>query len=136
MSELAASNSGGSLLPLLLIAGLFALTYFMIIRPQNRRRRELSQMQATLGPGAEVVTIGGLYGTVVDSDDESVTIEADEDVRLKFARGAIARVLTPAPTTFETREDEVDEEPVTDEVLEEPVVAEAADDESKPKTSS
>ena len=57
-------------MPLLLIVLLFGVMYFMMIRPQQKRRREAQQMQSTLGPGDEVVTIGGLYGTVVAVDDD------------------------------------------------------------------
>lgn len=94
--ELAASGGqGGSFLPLLLIAGLFALTYFMIIRPNNKRRRKMMEMQQSVAPGTNVVTIGGLHGTVIDSDDETVRIEAAPGVELRFARGAIAKVVEP-----------------------------------------
>ena len=98
----AASTSGGSsLLPLLMIVLLFAVMYFMMIRPQQKRRREAQQMQATLGPGAEVVTIGGLYGTVVDTDTETVTLEAAPGVHVRYARAAVARVISKneAPAT-------------------------------------
>ena len=60
-------------MPLLMIVLLFGVMYFMMIRPQQKRRREAQQMQSTLGPGDEVVTIGGLHGTVVAADDETVT---------------------------------------------------------------
>jgi preprotein translocase subunit YajC len=93
MYQAASSGSGGSLLPILLIAGLFALTYFMIIRPQNRRRREMQEMQTALEPGARVVTIGGLYGRVTESDDESVYLEVAHEVEVRFSRGAIAKIL-------------------------------------------
>jgi preprotein translocase subunit YajC len=84
------------LLPLLMIILLFVVLYFMMIRPQQKRRREVEQMQASLAPGDEVVTIGGLYGTVTSVDDESVTLEVAPGVRTRFVRAAIARVVTPA----------------------------------------
>jgi preprotein translocase subunit YajC len=97
--ELAASGGGGgSLLPLLLIAGLFAITYFMIIRPNSKRRRQMAEMQSSAAPGAQVVTIGGLHGTIVEVDDETVQIEATPGVVLRFARGAVAKVIEPAPS--------------------------------------
>ncbi|MGH3430484.1 MAG: preprotein translocase subunit YajC [Mycobacteriales bacterium] len=93
----AGSGSGTNFLPLLLIAGLFILTYFMIIRPQSKRRRSMVATQSALGPGAEVVTIGGLYATVVAADDETVHLEIAPGVSARYARGAIAKVTTPAP---------------------------------------
>src|SRR5690606_41714386 len=74
----ATDNTGsgaGGFLPILMIMLLFGVMYFMMIRPQQKRRREAEQMQASLAPGDEVVTIGGLYGTVTGVDDETVTLE-------------------------------------------------------------
>ena len=53
-------------------------------------------MQSALGPGDEVVTIGGLYGTVVGVDDDTVTVEVAPGVQSRYARPAIARVVTRA----------------------------------------
>ena len=92
----AASTGGGSFLPLLMIMLVFGAMYFMMIRPQQKRRREAMEMQSTLGPGDEVVTIGGLYGTVVSVDDDTVTLEVAPDVHARYARPAIARVVKPA----------------------------------------
>ncbi|TDB95976.1 preprotein translocase subunit YajC [Micromonospora fluostatini] len=112
---IAAEGGGGagSFTPLLMIALLFAVMYFMMIRPQQKRRREAEQMQSGLGPGDEVVTIGGLYGTVTGVDDETVLLEVAPGVQTRYARPAIARVVkraeqeeeaTPAPSTAEGAE--------------------------------
>ena len=81
-------------MPLLLIVLLFGVMYFMMIRPQQKRRREAQAMQAALGPGDEIVTIGGLHGTVVTVDDDVVTLEISPGVMARFARPAIARVTS------------------------------------------
>lgn len=99
-------------MPILMIVLLFGVMYFMMIRPQQRRRREAEQMQRTLGPGAEVVTIGGLYGTIVESDDETVILEVAPGVHTRYARPAIARVVSK-PDHVE--DEEVEAEPVIDE---------------------
>jgi preprotein translocase, YajC subunit len=95
---LATNNTGGagSLMPILMIVLLFGVMYFMMIRPQQKRRREAEQMQASLGPGDEVVTIGGLYGTVTGVDDETVMLEIAPGVQTRYARPAIARVVNRA----------------------------------------
>jgi preprotein translocase subunit YajC len=49
-------------------------------------------MQSKLSPGDKVITIGGLYGTIADSDDESVELEVSPGVTMRFARQAIARI--------------------------------------------
>jgi preprotein translocase subunit YajC len=91
----AASGSGNGFLPVLFLVGLLALMYFMVIRPQSRRRKQMQRMQEDVTVGTEVVTIGGLYGTIVALDDETVTLEVAPGVTNRYARGAIARV-TPA----------------------------------------
>ncbi|MET0425450.1 MAG: preprotein translocase subunit YajC, partial [Actinoplanes sp.] len=98
MVQAAEASSGGSFTPLLLIVLLFAVMYFLMIRPQQKRRREALQMQKSLGPGDQVVTIGGLHGEVVEADDDVVTLEIAPDVQVRFARPAIARVVTSADT--------------------------------------
>lgn len=91
--QAAQAQGGGSFTPLLLIVLLFGVMYFMMIRPQQKRRREAQQMQSALGPGDEVVTIGGLHATVVDVADDVVTVEVSPGVHARFARPAIARVV-------------------------------------------
>jgi preprotein translocase subunit YajC len=90
------SSSGSSLLAYLPLLVIGAALYFVLIRPQSKRRREAMEMQRGIGPGDEVQTIGGLYGTVTEVDDESATIEAAPGVHLRFARPAIGKVLTKA----------------------------------------
>ncbi|MEE6261934.1 preprotein translocase subunit YajC [Plantactinospora sonchi] len=80
-------------MPILMIVLLFGVMYFMMIRPQQKRRREAEQMQSALSAGDEVVTIGGLYGTVTGVDDETVMIEVAPGVQTRYARPAIARVV-------------------------------------------
>jgi preprotein translocase subunit YajC len=101
---LAQSSGGSNLTFIIMIVGFIALMYFVMIRPQKKRQKEQQNMQNTVAPGARVMTIGGLYGTVVDSDDETVTLEASDDNFLVFARQAIAKVITPAETVETTEE--------------------------------
>jgi preprotein translocase subunit YajC len=127
---LAANSSGGSSLPMI---GLFVLMiiamYFLLIRPQQKRKREAQNMQNTVGVGAEVMTIGGLYGTIVEVDGDTITLEVDEGITNKYARGAISRVVTPAPEETAEDEDVDGVEDVDDEleVDEEPEVEEQAE---------
>jgi preprotein translocase subunit YajC len=114
VSIAAQAQGGGSFMPLLLIVLLFGVMYFMMIRPQQKRRREAQQMQSALGPGDEIVTIGGLHATVVSVDDDVVTVEIAPGVHVRFARPAIARVVKQQAAV----EEPVDEEPVADEPVE------------------
>ncbi|MBO3731598.1 preprotein translocase subunit YajC [Glycomyces niveus] len=110
---LAQSAGGSNITFLIMIVGFIALMYFVMIRPQRKRQREQQDMQNNVAPGARVMTIGGLYGTVVDSDDETVTLEASDETFLVFARQAIAKVVTPAETP---ESDETEEVPAAEEI--------------------
>jgi preprotein translocase subunit YajC len=99
-------------MPLLLIVLLFGVMYFMMIRPQQKRRREAQSMQAALGPGDEIVTIGGLHGTVVAIDDDVVTLEISPGVTARYARPAIARVTNQRAAAEEPGPADPAEEPV------------------------
>jgi preprotein translocase subunit YajC len=73
--------------------------YLFLIRPQQRRARETQQMQSSLGVGDEIMTGSGLYGTVTEMDDEEglIALEIAPGIVVKFARGAVSRVVTPFP---------------------------------------
>jgi preprotein translocase subunit YajC len=107
---------GGNLLTTLgMFALLFGAMYFLFIRPQSKRRKEAEQMQKQIGAGDKVITIGGLYGTVASTDDDSVTLEIHPGVNARFSRQAIARVLDRAGGDI-VAPDEVDhpaDEPVS-----------------------
>ena len=112
MSLAAQAQGGGSFTPLLLIVLLFGVMYFMMIRPQQKRRREAQAMQAALGPGDQIVTIGGLHATVVAVDDDVVTVEIAPGVNARYARPAIARVVNPAPVAEAPAAEPAAEQPV------------------------
>ena len=84
------SSGAAVLLPLLLMGLIF---YFLLIRPQRRQRQAHQRLVQSVDVGDEVVTIGGLYGTVRSVDDESLTLEVAPNVEVKFSRAAIARKL-------------------------------------------
>ncbi len=80
----------GSFIPLIII---FAVFYFLLIRPQMKRAKEHRNLVANLGKGDEVTTNGGLLGKIVDIDDSFVTLELAENVRVKLQRQAVASVM-------------------------------------------
>jgi preprotein translocase subunit YajC len=79
-----------SFLPLLI---LFAVFYFMLIRPQMRRAKDQRNMIAALAKGDEVVTNGGVAGRIEELGDAFVTLEIAPNVRIKLQKGAVAMVL-------------------------------------------
>lgn len=79
-----------SLLPLILV---FALFYFLLIRPQQKRQKAVQQMQANLQKGDKVITIGGLHGIIDSLDENTVVIRAGDGSRLTYDRAAIREVV-------------------------------------------
>ncbi|MGB9378281.1 MAG: preprotein translocase subunit YajC [Mycobacteriales bacterium] len=91
----AAKSGGGGYTGLLLLVALMIFTYFVLVRPQSRRKKQLQLTQASLQPGAEVMTTAGLFATVVDFDDESVTLETSPGVHNRYVRAAVAKIIAP-----------------------------------------
>ena len=89
----AAGQSPDMLTSLLPIAVLFAVFYFLLIRPQQKRTEEHKRMIDSVAKGDEVITSGGLVGKVNDLGDNFVEIEIADNVRVKVQRPALASVL-------------------------------------------
>jgi len=79
-----------SLLPLVLI---FAVFYFLLIRPQNKRQKEHKELVANLGVGDECVTGGGILGKVTEVKDQFVRIQVADGVELKVQRHTISAIM-------------------------------------------
>jgi preprotein translocase subunit YajC len=80
---------------LLVLLVLFALMWFIMIRPQRAQQRRHQQLLDELKVGDEIVTVGGIYGEVKSLDDERVRLEVDADVELVVSRRAIANIVPP-----------------------------------------
>ena len=85
---------------------MFLIFYLLVFRPQSRARKDHERMLQQLKKHDEVVTTGGIFGTVVNVKPESVTLRIDENVRVDVERSAIARLVKPKaqgaePTTKE-----------------------------------
>jgi len=80
-----------SLAPLVLV---FAVFYFIVLRPQSKQRKEAEKMRNELSAGDEVITIGGLYGVVYAVDEKNVVLELLPDFnKAMFKRSAIAQII-------------------------------------------
>ncbi len=84
-------GSLGWIVPYAVVIGAF---YFFLIRPQKKKEKATQEMRNSIKEGTEVVTIGGLYGKVVNAKEDTLTIEVGADkVKLKIARWAIGKVI-------------------------------------------
>ena len=70
------------------------LFIFLLWRPQKKQQKERANLLGSLKKGQKIVTIGGIYGEIVELDDEKVKVQVSEKVELTFARSAIANVLS------------------------------------------
>ena len=86
---------GQQLSPLLLMAAMFAIFYFLLIRPQQKTRREREAMLNSVKRGDRVVTSSGLHGTVVGLGEHTVVVKVADQVKLEFDRSAIGRIVAP-----------------------------------------
>ena len=68
---------------------IFVIMWFFMIRPQRKQQKELQKFRDSLKKGDKVVTIGGIYGTVVELKGKSVLIEVDKDVKIRVDRNAL-----------------------------------------------
>ncbi len=104
-------SSGGSLiglaLPILMIVGF----YFLLIRPQRNRQRQQQALVASLEVGDEVLTNGGIFGTIVDIDDDegTVTLEIAPGTRIRMLRQGISQRFVEDQVD-DGEDDEIDEE--------------------------
>jgi preprotein translocase subunit YajC len=87
-----AAQPGGLMgfLPLIFI---FAVFYFMLIRPQMKRAKEHKQLIASLNKGDEVITNGGLLGKITNVSEDFVTLELADNLQIKLQRQAVATVM-------------------------------------------
>lgn len=90
----AKSSSSSSLSFLLIIVVVFGLLYFVMIRPQRNRQRAAQQQSRQVGNGARIRTTAGMYGTIIDSDDDNVLVEFAPGVQIKMMRRAIMNVVS------------------------------------------
>ena len=92
-----ASASGGLLSTLIMFLPMIAIFYFLLIRPENKRKKEAEAMRSAVKKGDKISTIGGIVGTVVDVKEDKIVIETGADqVRIELAKWALSTNETAA----------------------------------------
>ena len=88
---------GGLGSTIVMMVAMLGIFYFMLIRPENKRKKEAEQMRSSVRKGDKITTIGGIVGTVVDVKENNIVIETSADqVRIEFAKWAISSNETAA----------------------------------------
>jgi preprotein translocase subunit YajC len=92
----AQSGQGGGMTMLLMLALIFVVMWLFMIRPQQKRQKELNKFRDSLAKGDKVVTVGGIYGTVVEVNDNKVMLEIDKDVKIKVDKASLVKDFSDA----------------------------------------
>jgi preprotein translocase subunit YajC len=99
------ATGGGDWGFLITMAVIFVIFYFLLIRPQQKKQKELKAMLDNLAYGDAVMTTGGIHGKITGLADSVITLEIADKVRIKVARSAIGAIIqksgaaTPTPPT-------------------------------------
>ena len=80
---------GGNFSMIIMMVAIFAIMYFFMIRPQQKKQKEIMNFRNNLTVGQEVVTAGGIYGKIKDLDVTTVTLEIASGVKIKIDRNSI-----------------------------------------------
>jgi preprotein translocase subunit YajC len=116
---------------IIILVAMLVLMYFLLIRPQRAQQRKAQDMLSALKPGDEVITIGGIYGDVIEVEEDKVVLEIAEDVHIEVTRRAIANIVPPEVEEPDEPE-EPDGEPADEAEPEAGELAPAADEAPEP----
>ena len=83
------AQAGGDYSFLIMMVAIFAIMYFFMIRPQNKKQKEIQNFRKNLTVGQDVITAGGIYGKIKDIDDTSVMLEIASGVKIKIDKNSI-----------------------------------------------
>ena len=92
--QAAAGQQGGGWQMWIMLALIFVVMWFFMIRPQRKQQKELQNFRDSLKKGDKVVTIGGIYGTVCEIKEGSVLIEVDNTVKIRVSKQALVKDFT------------------------------------------
>ncbi|MFH0839290.1 MAG: preprotein translocase subunit YajC [Candidatus Omnitrophota bacterium] len=87
------------ILPILVV---FFIFYFLLIRPQQKKQKAVEQMLASVKKNDEVITVGGIHGTVVNVKDTTVVIKVDDNIKIEFQKSAISQIKKQRKADEET----------------------------------
>ena len=93
-------QAAGGLAGFLPIIILFAIFYFLLIRPQQKKAKEHRGMISNLKKGNRIITSGGIYGTIISIDDTTIGLEIAEKIKVKLSRGNVAALISDNETGF------------------------------------
>lgn len=96
LQEAPAQQGGSSWSYMIMIVVLFVIMWLFMIRPQQKKQKEMDKFRKELKKGDKVVTVGGIYGTVSEIKDTTVDIEIAKDVRIRVDKASLVKDFTDA----------------------------------------
>ena len=81
--------TGGGMTMIFMMVAIFAVMYFFMIRPQQKKQKQIAQMRNLLQKGDKIITAGGIYGIIVELKENYVLVEIDKDVKIRIDRSTI-----------------------------------------------
>ncbi|MBK7821200.1 MAG: preprotein translocase subunit YajC [Tessaracoccus sp.] len=97
---------------IIMMVALFAIMYFLMIRPQQKRARKDQEMRSQLAPGDRVLLTSGVFATITHAGEKQFIVELAPDVQITVLKGSVARKVLPEDEEFEFT-DEADEAPAS-----------------------
>ena len=89
------SIAGGGIGPIVMMVAIFAIFYFLLIMPQQRRQKKWAEMLKQIKPGDKVVTSGGLTGVIMSAKDDTIVLRVPPDnIKLEVARSSVVTLTT------------------------------------------
>ena len=92
--QAAAAQQGGGWTMWIMLALIFVVMWFFMIRPQKKQQKELQNFRDSLAKGDKVVTIGGIFGTIVEVKEDTVLMEVDNGVKIRVSKQALVKDFT------------------------------------------
>ncbi len=84
---------------LIMMGLIFVVMYFFMIRPQQKKQKELANFRNSLSKGDKIVTIGGIYGVVSEIKEKYILVEVDNNIKLRIDKSAIVKDITDLPAS-------------------------------------
>lgn len=102
MFHILTANGGGSASMIIMLVAMVAVFYFLMIRPENKRKKEAENLRSSVKNGDKITTIGGIVGTIVNVKEDRIVIETSADqVRIEIMKWAISTNDTAAAAAQE-----------------------------------
>ena len=99
-------GAAGGIMSFLPFIAIIAIFYFLIIRPQNKKQKDVQKMLSDLKKGDRIVTLGGIHGTIQTVREKTVIVKVDENTKLEFSRNAVSSVVSSAKDEKDGKEED------------------------------